>query len=419
MRPSLDVGVVGAGTAGGAAALFLARAGHRVTVYEAVAEPAPIGAGIMVQPVGMAVLDRLGLHGAVLARGARVDRLRCVTPRRRVVLDLERARLDRDAFGLGLHRGVLFDVLFGALRGEPRVTVRCGVKVETLRTEGARHRLLDARGELLGEHELVVVADGARSQLRDDTRLVRRDRPYAWGALWAVLEDRERAFEGELFQVVRGTDHMLGFLPTGVGPRGEVPLVSVFWSVHTARVDAWRAAGLGAWKDTVRSYEPRADALLSQIASADDLLVARYHDIVLRPWHLASGIVYVGDAAHATSPQLGQGANLALVDAAVLADSLSAEPTLAAGLARYSATRRASLDYYQWATRAVTPFFQSDLAPLGWLRDAFMGLACRLPFAGTKMVRTMCGLERGIVRPGLALPALPRALPSSSARGDR
>src|SRR5688572_6613801 len=79
----LDVGIVGCGTAGQAAALFLARQGHRVTLYERVAKPGPVGAGIVLQPSGMAVLAELGLLAPVLTRGAPLDGLRCVNPSQR------------------------------------------------------------------------------------------------------------------------------------------------------------------------------------------------------------------------------------------------------------------------------------------------------------------------------------------------
>ncbi|MBZ0117864.1 MAG: FAD-dependent oxidoreductase, partial [Sandaracinaceae bacterium] len=65
---ALDVAVIGAGTAGSAAALLLARAGHAVTLFEAVLEPKPVGAGIMLQPTGMHVLAELGLLEPILAR---------------------------------------------------------------------------------------------------------------------------------------------------------------------------------------------------------------------------------------------------------------------------------------------------------------------------------------------------------------
>ncbi|MBL8607983.1 MAG: NAD(P)-binding protein, partial [Myxococcales bacterium] len=55
-RPLLDVGVIGGGTAGCAVALLLSRQGHAVTVYERVAVPGPVGAGITLQPTGLHVL---------------------------------------------------------------------------------------------------------------------------------------------------------------------------------------------------------------------------------------------------------------------------------------------------------------------------------------------------------------------------
>jgi 2-polyprenyl-6-methoxyphenol hydroxylase-like FAD-dependent oxidoreductase len=147
------------------------------------------------------------------------------------------------------------------------------------------------------------------------------------------------------------------------------------------------------------------------------VLFAPYRDTVMARWH-DDGAVFVGDAAHATSPQLGQGANLALWDAMVLADVLAAAPTVAAGLAAYTRERRRHLAYYQWATRALTPFFQGDSRVLGWLRDRLFPMSTWLGPLRRRMVRTMAGLDRGVVRAPIALPA-PRPMitaPESSPR---
>ena len=381
MEPAatLDIGVVGCGTAGAAAALFVARAGHRVTVYEAVAEPRPIGAGILLQPTGMSVLDRLGLLAPVLARGTPVERLHCVTRGGRPILDLSYHDLHGDAFGLGIHRGVLFDALLTAVRDDTRITLRCGHAMERLERGPTGHVLVERDGSRHGPHDLVVVADGARSQLRAHDTLTKRASQYPWGALWFIARAPDRSFDGVLYQVVDGTRQMLGMLPTGFGPEGSTPCVSLFWSIRADRVPQWRSQGLDPWKAQLRALEPRSRPLLEQIESIDDVLFARYWDVVLRPWH-ADGVVYLGDAAHATSPQLGQGANLALMDAMILADSLTQAPNLAAGLEAYSRTRRAQLGYYQWATRFLTPFFQSDRRLLGIARDAFEGKAVHRRF---------------------------------------
>jgi 2-polyprenyl-6-methoxyphenol hydroxylase-like FAD-dependent oxidoreductase len=379
-------------------------------VYEAVQQPAAVGAGIMIQPTGMGVLARLGLLDAVLARGARVEGLQCLTRRRKSVLDLRYSDLHPDAFGLGLHRGVLFEALFNAVASCGAITLRCGLPVEALRREGKRTFVVDRDGREHGPHELIVAADGARSQLRDDAMLTLRASQYPWGALWFIGEDPDGTFDGVLYQVVEGTHTMFGMLPSGLGPEGSTKRVSLFWSIRADQVDAWRSAGLTQWKDSLCDLEPRAADVVEQISDVDEVLFARYWDIVLHKWH-APGLVFLGDAAHATSPQLGQGANLALVDAIALADALARGPTLEAALATYSLGRKHHLDYYQWATRFLTPFFQSDYEALATLRDTFMGAACKLHYVRTRMIRTMCGLERGVLLPD------PLPLPLTLQRG--
>jgi 2-polyprenyl-6-methoxyphenol hydroxylase-like FAD-dependent oxidoreductase len=400
LRP-LDIGVVGCGTAGPAAALFLARQGHAVTVYERFEQPRAVGAGIILQPTGQDVLARLGLLAPIVAKGARLDGLEVVHPDGSSLLELRYADVDPRLFGLGLHRGVLFEALYGALSSEPGVRLRLGTPCEGLaRARAGKYAVVDASGEQHGPHDLVVVADGARSRLRDDTGLVRRVTPDPWGALWFVGRDREGSFDGKLHQVVDGTHTMLGLLPTGQGPSDdehpdEARLMSLFWSLRADELPALRARGLGAFRDRALHVEPRAEGMLDQIDDIDQLLFSQYYDVVLSPWN-TRGVVHLGDAAHAMSPQLGQGANLALWDAMVLSDALAEEPSeLVRALDTYSRERRGHLGYYQLVTRALTPFFQSDHEALGVLRDLFMPLAAKLRLGREAMLMGMCGAADG------------------------
>ena len=84
---------------------------------------------------------------------------------------------------------------------------------------------------------------------------------------------------------------------------------------------------------------------------------------------------------------------------------------LAIALERYSRARRAHIGFYQFASRWLTPFFQSDLRLLGPLRNWGMSLAGQLPLFSGEMLRTMSGIKLGIVRPSLALPPILAALP--------
>jgi 2-polyprenyl-6-methoxyphenol hydroxylase-like FAD-dependent oxidoreductase len=408
VKEPLDVGIVGAGTAGAAAAIFLARAGHRVTLYERVPDPGPVGAGIVLQPTGQAVLARLGLLGAIRDRGARIDRLRCETDARRTVVDIAYADVDERLFGIGLHRGVLFEALFDAARAEARVEVRLGLEIVSSERDGEGQVVIDASGTRHGPHAIVVVADGAGSRIDGGAR--RRVSSYRWGALWAVLPDAGEVYRGELYQVVSSARRMLGFLPTGRGPGERAGnVVSLYWSVRGDAVERWRADGLAPWKDEILRYDPRAEAVLGAIEDADQVLYASYRDVVMSPWH-GDRAVWIGDAAHAMSPQLGQGANLALWDAMCLADAIDAHPRADDALAAYSRARRDHLGFYQLATRWLTPFFQSDSRALGWLRDVAMPIGLAIPWVRRRMVRSMAGIERGVVRAAFPIDAVKGAL---------
>ncbi len=415
---SLDVGIIGGGTAGSAAAVFLARAGHRVTLYERVPEPRPVGAGITIQPTGLHVLCRLELYPYVLSRGAPIERLLCESmatsaeAKRRPLVDLSYASVAEDLFGVGLHRGVLFEALHASVTREENITLRTGVEIVDLarvaQRRGRSSWFVDVNRERHGPHELVVVADGARSQLRDDTGTSKRVSPYPWGALWFVgkdLRDPHSARVRTLHQVVDGNQRFLGMLPTGHGPGATLGprLVSLFWSIRCDRVDAWRARGLGAWKDELAKLAPESVPVLDQIESIDQVLFASYHDVVMHRWSTRN-VVYLGDAAHATSPQLGQGCNLALWDAMVLADVLAAADDagghggggdLALALDRYSRLRADHLAFYQFSTRMLTPFFQGDDAWLGTLRDLTMPLMSKLAITNRLMTLTMFGVVDG------------------------
>jgi len=394
----LRVAIVGCGTAGPAAALWLARSGHRVEIFERAPALEPVGAGFLLQPTGMWALEDLGLLAAVAHHGARVERLVTRTRRGRAVIDLPYRLVSPGAFGLGLHRATLLSLLVEALRREG-VALHLDCDVDGTSFEGSA-RWLRLDGAQLGPFDLVLIASGARSaeSLRSepDPSLGVRSRTCRWGALWTIAPDRAARFTGRLLQVVDGARSMAGVLPTGTrrDDPGETPLVSLFFSLLRADLDETRRRGLGALTEDFLRLVPDAAAALSEVTSMHHWTFAEYRDVVMRSWH-APGLAVLGDAAHATSPQLGQGVNLALWDARELALALAVEDTLPAALSRYGRVRRRPVAFYQRASRWLTPLFQSRIPGAGAARDLALPWAARIPWVERQMALTMAGMKTG------------------------
>ena len=389
MQERLRIAVVGCGSAGPAAATLLQRQGHRVTLFERAPECRPVGAGFLLQPSGMGVLEELGILEPVRAHGARVERLHVVSREGAEVLDLRYAELGEELHGVGLHRPVLLHFLIRAMAAAG-VEAQWGREIVDVRRENGKWNLLFADGAAEGGFDLLAAADGARSVLRGKLGFRGIDRGYPWGAHWFIGENRGAFPESELFQIVHGTRRLLGFLATGTELGRNQALVSLFWSIKLADDVATRSRSLQEWKSGILAVSPCARPLLDQITDWSQVLTARYGDVGMSRWH-GDGVVLLGDAGHAMSPQLGQGVNLALADASCLARCVARYP-LQAALAQYSRERRLALAYYRFASRQLTPWFQSDHEWLTPLRSVFFGITRHLSPARKFMTRTMAGL---------------------------
>lgn len=310
----------------------------------------------MLQPTGLAVLRELGLSDAARAKGTKITHLLGKTGAERTVLDVHYRALPGDLHGVGIHRASLFDLLHDAVRGE-------SIAIETGQTIIGRDggRLLFERGSA-GPFDLIVDALGTRSPL-----VPAAGRDLAYGALWATLDWPGAPFDPlALEQRYEAARKMVGLLPIGGGK------LAFFCSLRADRLEDWRAAGLDAWKSEVRALWPETAPLLDQIVLAEQLTFARYaHRTLRRP--VEPGLVHIGDAWHSASPQLGQGANMALLDAWALA------LTLRAGDPRWLINLRGwHVDLYQALTALFTPVYQSDGDALPLVRDRIVGPLSKL-----------------------------------------
>ena len=381
----MDIAIAGAGIGGLAAGVMLAQAGHAVRIYDRFDAPRPVGSGLVIQPVGLAVLDRLGAGDAVRATGAVIERMlgiEAVTGAR--VLDVRYRYRWRGTAGLAIHRASLFAALWQvAIAAGVTVTPSATVTEAPLR--GTRRAILLQNGQLDGPFDLVIDASGATSPLS-----ALRGRPLPYGAIWGTVPwpaDTPLP-QDQLTQRYRRANRMAGVLPIGTPP-GMAPSAAVFWSLPVRDFDRWQATPINHWKAEATTLWPDIAAFLTAITSHAQMTPARYSHGTLRT-PCAPALAFIGDAAHRASPQLGQGANMALLDAFALNWALTREHGDAA-LALYARSRRWHVRLYQMMSAAFTPQYQSDSQLLPRLRDHILAPLSALPPTQAILSRLVSG----------------------------
>jgi 2-polyprenyl-6-methoxyphenol hydroxylase-like FAD-dependent oxidoreductase len=391
-RP-LEIGIVGAGTAGLAAAIAFARAGHAVTVFEKHKLLTPLGAGLLIQPQGVAALDALGVGAPFHAASVPVDRLLGTCHRNWTLVDVPYA----EAEARGVSRAALSQLLLEAALAAG-AGVRYDSPVDAIACSGEQADL-EVQGRV-SSFDLAVIADGAASRLPAQVGLAVASRAYEWGALWAMFDVADWPGDTLLEQRYHSTRKMFGLMPTA-RVDGKLRL-SMFWSLPCNEYEAWKARSLDSWKDELLGLWPQSAPVVSQIHSHDQFTFASY-------WHarakrLARGpVCVIGDAAHAMSPQLGLGATLAVQDALALADAVREHGAVGGG-ASYSRRRLFAVRAYQALSKALTPCFQAHGGGL-W-RDALFAAGLKVPGMQRLMYRSIAAPAGVVAAPDDARGAL-------------
>ena len=377
----MNIAISGFGITGAASAYLLAKQGHSVTVFEKADELTAKGAGILISPSGQRVLEEIGILQGILSESAVLSGMKAQQLNGKILVELSYESLNQSYHGLGVHRGRLFTRLKQQCI-HSGVTLEKGFCVSEALSDSDGIRVISTNGRSSDTFDFLIGADGFHSPLQKQVCTKLRTVDYSHAALWGTAPCRFQP--GKLVQFVKGPNILIGLLPIGNGES------SFFWGLPAHEYHSLVKHGFEQWRMKVLGLCPDATSIFETIKSFEQLAFGQYRHVAMSNWH-RDRILLLGDAAHASSPHLGQGANLGLEDAHCFAEALQHHGNFAIAAARYSQHRRAKLRYYQQLTRLLSPFFQSELALLAFARDIALPLFPKVPFLKKRMLKTLCG----------------------------
>jgi 2-polyprenyl-6-methoxyphenol hydroxylase-like FAD-dependent oxidoreductase len=305
--------IIGAGIAGLALAKALVTIGWTTHVHEQAAELEPLGAGLLLTTNGLRALQALGLFDAVVAEGQPILRVSILDRDGHTLHTVDHGLLSR-RFGhtsaLALHRADLHRVL---LEHAGRSRIHMGKRCLAVRSRDECVELTFDDGHKL-EERLAFGCDGVHSEVRRALFPESSER-FAGYTCWRGIAPVKPA----------GMDESHVTESWGGGQRfGLVPLRGgrVYWfaclSAERPRADEFARFDIRRLRERFSRFHRPIDEVLASTPE-DTLIWTDIVDIDPLPFHAARRIALLGDAAHAVTPDLGQGACQALEDVAVLA----------------------------------------------------------------------------------------------------
>jgi 2-polyprenyl-6-methoxyphenol hydroxylase-like FAD-dependent oxidoreductase len=338
--------IIGGGIGGLTAGVALRRRGFEATVYEAAPELQPVGKGIWVPTNAMQVLHRLGLADAVVKAGWPLERIQLRTVAGALLLDgdLREVAAKYGHTTVSIHRAALVRLLADAL---PPGALRLGKRCTSVEHDGAGVGVrfadgTEARGDLL------VAADGIRSAVREQ---VLPGVPLRYSGLTCYRGIADLELPADLAHVcweVWGGPVRFGFSPVG--------LRQVYWFAPvTAPADSPLSSGEALTALLAGQYAkfPGPVPEILRHTPAEEIIRTDLYDFAPIGRWSSGRVVLLGDAAHAMTPNLGQGGAQAVEDAYVLADRLAGCATVDEALREYERLR---LPKVRWVVNTAWRF---------------------------------------------------------------
>jgi 2-polyprenyl-6-methoxyphenol hydroxylase-like FAD-dependent oxidoreductase len=311
MNSNQKIAIVGAGIAGLTAGIMLEKMGFQVEIFEAAEKVRGIGAGIGLASNAMKAFEYLDLDHEVMGISNHLKQFQIVDSNGKTILKTATDRISQSYHteNFVVHRAVLHSFLVSKLESTQVFT---GMKLVRFEQDEDSVRLKFEKGEEK-EFDYLIGADGVNSMVRQ--AMIPNSEPrYAGYWCWRSVVKLER-------QLNEGTEVWGKNGRFGISPLNDN---RIYWyaCINSNLKDGIPEFGVKELKNRYRDYFPFIQELL-ELSNDEELISTPIVDIrPLSNFHFGR-ILLIGDAAHATTPNMGQGACMGIEDVAVLQDELT------------------------------------------------------------------------------------------------
>ncbi|HMQ47268.1 MAG TPA: FAD-dependent monooxygenase [Saprospiraceae bacterium] len=332
----MNIHIIGAGITGLSTALALQKTGFsNFTLFERAAELNEVGAGIMMQPNAMKILDWLGIGDAIRSAGQALNFADITDQHLRSFRKNHPSLLsgDRSQQIIAIHRGRLQRVLYEAL---PTGKVELDMPLVDCTDKHTQVKAIFEKKIALSD--LLLGADGIHSVVRKNC-FANTSLRYSGQTCWRGIADMELPLPlRHTAKEAWGSRLRFGFAP--ISDR------EVYWyAVANEPAGGKDKSGFRkALLDRFASFHPLISDIIQLTPDAKIIRNDIYDLKRLATWHKGR-ITLIGDAAHATTPNMGQGACQGIEDAYYLSQLLAYESSIEQALSAFEALRRKKVDH--------------------------------------------------------------------------
>ncbi|WP_312510381.1 FAD-dependent monooxygenase [Chryseobacterium culicis] len=351
------ISIIGAGIGGLTLGNVLKQHQYNFSIYESAAEIKPVGAGIMMAVNAMQVFDRLGLKEKIENAGNKVHRISITNESLKTISTTEIKNLEirYNSCNVAIHRAELQKILSENLNSD---SIKLGHPLQRIRKE--ENYLLNFENGKQIESTVVFGADGIKSPIRNQilqTGTIRNSGQKCWRGLLDI--DLPEKYHQEAVEMW-GKGKRFGFV--------KISEKKVYWYACINEKSFGTDLKIA---EIFRDFDALALQLIESTAD-ENIICNIISDLAPIPRWYSENLCLIGDAAHATTPNMGQGACQAIEDAYIIGKLLENHQNFNTVFEKFQTIRRKKVDYIVNTSRSIGKFSQWENG--NSLRNFLIGL---------------------------------------------